>query len=36
VPWWRWKPARLAYTGTTSMNIFIEVRSGPQISEAYQ
>ena len=28
--------ARLAYTGTTSMNIFIEVRSGPQISEAYQ
>lgn len=26
----------LAYTGTTSMNIFIEVRSGPQISEAYQ
>ena len=28
--------ARLAYTGTTSMNIFIEVRSGPQTSEAYQ
>jgi acyl-CoA hydrolase len=28
--------ARLAYTGTTSMNIFIEVRSGPQIGEAYQ
>ena len=28
--------ARLAYTGTTSMNIFIEARSGPQISEAYQ
>lgn len=28
--------ARLAYTGTTSMNIFVEVRSGPQMSEAHQ
>ena len=28
--------ARLAYTGTTSMNIFIEVRSGPLPGEAHQ
>jgi acyl-CoA hydrolase len=28
--------ARLAYTGTTSMNIFVEVRSGPQPGEAHQ
>jgi acyl-CoA hydrolase len=28
--------ARLAYTGTSSMNIFIEVRSGPQPGEAFQ